>query len=667
MSKKNIFKLLIFSALIYIIYQVVSFYMPSGNRLQAIYLIPKDAVFVIETDEPIDTWSAISKSDVWKHLQTNAYFKELTSSIAGLDRIFNEQKKIIDFIGNRDLYISVHMISKKKYGLFFTVDLQKISKLNVLKNHLESITTNAFKITKRQYHGFTINEITDKKTHETLYVSFINNQMIASYTHKLVEASIDQHQEPEIGRDLDFIAVSQKVAGNDLFRLYVQYKYLDDYMYYFVNQPSNTVKELSETLKYSAFSFDLKSDNTIYATGFTNTNESAQSYLKALQNSGTGPHKIASIAPERTAIYLSFGFDSFKEFYTNFEEIQKENPAAFKSYQDNLDKIQNFLDIDINKNFISWMDDEIAVLHMESSLKNTNKPETALVIKANSIKKAKTEISFILKQIKKKTPVKFKKITYKDHEINFLSIKGFFKMFLGAYFKDFDRPYFTYIDDYVVFSDYPNTLKRIIDDYEAEKTLENSIDYKRFKRNFKRKSSVFTYINTPTLYRSMLAMADKNTKAKIKKNKDYIICFPQIGFQLLPFSDLFETKLVINYQDPKVVQSKSQFKEITVKQFDITDFNPKPDNELISTNPNDLFKPLPIHLTNLDTDQYSKRHSNGKKQVSVGIKDGKPHGRYKEYYPNGELKLTGKFKNGKQTGTWKAYSANGKLLKKKRF
>ncbi len=668
MNIKNIVKLVIVIILWFVIYQIASFYLPTSNRLQSIYLIPEDAVFIIETDKPIDTWNTISKSDVWKHLQTNAYFKELTSGINGLDKIFNEQKSVIDFIGNRDLYISVHMIQKKKYGLFFTIDLQKLSKLNVLKNHLESVTSNAFRLTKRQYHGFTINELTDKKTHETLYISFINNQMIASYTHKLVEASINQYENPVIGRDLDFIAISKKVAGSDLFRLYVQYSYLDDYMYYFVNEPNTTIKELSKTLKYSGFSFDLKKENTIFATGFTNTNEATQSYLKALQNSGIGPHKAAEIAPKRTALYLSFGFDSFKEFYKNFEEIKKQNPKTFKSYQDNLDKIQNYLDINLQKDFISWMDDEIAVLHMDASVKQATKSETALVIKTNSISNAKKRIAHVLKQIKKKTPVKFKNITYKEHDINYLSIKGFFKIFLGSYFKEFDKPYFTFIDDYVVFSNHPATLKRIIDDYETENTLQKAKDYQEFISNFDRKSSVFVYINTPTLYKNLIAMADKNTKLKIKKNKDYIICFPQIGFQLIPYSNLFETKLIINYQDPEIVQSKAQFKEIaTVKQFDITDYNPVPENTLVKTDETELFRPKPIVLNNLDAAIYQKKYANGKNQVYVKINDGKPNGRYKEYYPNGELKLSGKFKKGKQTGVWKAYSANGKLIKKKRF
>ncbi len=666
MTKKNILKVFILLLISFIAYQSYIFFIPQDDNLQGIYLVPKDAVFIVETQKPIDTWDEISKSDVWKHLQTNAYFKDLTSNLNQLDGVFHEKKKIFDIIGNRSTLISVHMISKKKYGMLFTVDLQKISRLNILKNNIGKFVSKNFKFSKRKYHNFTINEIYDKKSRETLYITFIKNQLVASYTHTLVEASIDQHLEPIIGRDLNFIEVKKKVRNDDLFRLFIQYKYLDDYMYYFSNKPTETVKLISNTLLFSGFSFDFKNENTIYANGFTNTNESTSNYLKALQKSGKGIRTIDKIAPKRTAIYMSFAFDSFSEFYTNFEEVQKENTKSFKTYQNNLDKVQNFLNIDLKKNFIHWMGSEIAILQMQSAKYSNLKNETALVIKAKDIKNAKKNLSYVLKQIKKRTPVKFKTIEYNKHEINYLSIKGFFKMFLGNFFNEFDKPYFTYIDDYVVFSNYPSTLKNIIDDYENNEILIIAKDYEKFKSNFEKKSSVCTYINTATLYKSLYKIADNNTKLKLQKNKDYIICFPQIGFQLSPYSNMFESTFVINYQDPEIVKNKAQFKEITVEK------EPKANqtnetNNLLNIKKEDLFIVEKIYPKDLDIKEFTTKYKNGKIHVLAKYKNGLKHGKYKEYYPNGKLKLFGRFKNGKQVGTWKAYNANGKLIHKKRF
>ncbi|MCF6350781.1 MAG: DUF3352 domain-containing protein [Flavobacteriaceae bacterium] len=650
----------------FISYQSYLFFIVSTDSLQSIYLIPKDAIYVLETRKPIDNWDKISTSEIWKHLQKNEYFNELTESLNELDGVFNQKKKVFNFIGNRSLLISAHMIKKKEYALFYVLDLQKFSKLTLLKNHLNTFVNKNFRFSKRSYHNEIINEIYDKTSRKTLYITFIKNQLIASYTHVLVEASIDQYQEPIIGRDLSFIEIHKKVGYDDLFRLYFQYDYLDDYMYYFSDKPNDILNLISKSLVYSGFSFDLKSDNFIYANGFTNTNQNTTSYLKALQKSGKGKIEIAKIAPKRTAVYVSFAFNSFIEFYKNFEVIQKENPKQYKTYQDNLDKIENVLKINIKDNFMSWIGNEIALLHMQSSDKTSNENEVALVIKTNSIKDAQTNLDFILKQIKKRTPVKFKQINYKDHKISFLAIKGFFKFFLGKLFQEFDKPYFTFIDDCIVFSNHPSTLKNIINDYVKKNTLHNAKDYQSFISNFDKKSSFFTYINTPTLYKGLKNYVDKNTINKLEKNKNYIICFPQIGFQLTPYVNLFESKLVVNYQDPKIVKTKEQFKEMTLigpTKNQITTAT----NNLLSIDKERIFNISEVYLNNLNDNTYLKKYTSGKTHIKLIFKNGMKHGKYREYYPNGKTKISGKFRKDIQIGTWRYYSINGNLIFKKKF
>ncbi len=649
------------------IYQSFVFYLKPATNLQAIYLVPKNAVLIAETQKPIDNWNEISQSTIWKHLQTNTSFNDVTKSLNDLDGIFTKKKKLIDLIGNRSLLISVHVYKKKSFGLLYIADLQKIAKLKLLKNNISSLLNKEYRVSKRSYHRHSITEIYDKKSRETLYISFIENQLIASYVHTLVEASIDQYNEPVIGRDLNFIEINKKIGYDKMFRLYIQYKYIADYLNCFSNKPSSIITSLQENLLFSGFNFDVKRNNVMQLNGYTNTNPHHANYLKALQKSGKGTRTIASIAPERTALYMSYAFDSFASFYTNFENVQKENPKQFEVYQNNIDKIENYLKINIKDNFISWIADEIAILQLQSTyIKQKN--ELALVLKVTDIKKAKDNLNFILKQIKKKTPVKFKETTYKNHVIQFLSIKSFFKVFLGDLFNKFEKPYFTIIDDYVVFSNHPNTLKTIIDNYITEKTLTKSEDYQSFNAYFDKKSSIFTYINTPVLYANMLDFVDNKTKRQISKNKDFIICFPQIGFQLTPYINMFESKLVIAYEDPKIVLSKEQFKN---KKRIGPDVNSKKEfkNEknILEIETENLFKIARIYPDNLNAKVYKTMFKNGSTHIKVPLKNGLPDGRYKEFYKNGQAKLKGRFKEGRQVKTWRAYDSNGNFLAKKKF
>ncbi|MER3376135.1 MAG: DUF3352 domain-containing protein [Allomuricauda sp.] len=660
MTKKRIFFGLLALLVLYLCYLAYIFILSPKTNLQSIYLIPKDAVFVVESEQPVESWKKISESEAWHHLQKNEYFAELTENIQKVDTVFQNNHNLFEFFDGRSLFISIHMISPKDYGIFYVLDLKRIAKLQLLKSYLNTLLNEDYVLSKRTYHDHEILEVHDRKSKETMHMAFIKNQLVASYTHTLVEASIDQYLEPVLGRNLNFIEINQKVGHEDLFRMYVQYNYVDDYIKRFTDQPSDWVKRASENFLFSGFYFDLDKNSTLVANGFTNIGSVNENYLEALQKSGTAERTIPQIAPKRTALYISYGFDSFSEFYKNFEMVQQNDPKQFESYQAGIEKVEKFLKIDVKENFVSWIGDEIALLQIQSHI-SKGKNDMALVLKANDSEKAKTNLDFVLGQIRKKTPVKFKAVNYKEHEINFLSIKGFFKVLLGNRFEEFDKPYFTQIQDYVIFSDNPNTLKTIIDDLVAGETLSTSEEFRKFNDRFESESAVFVYSNIPVLYDNMYALADAATKQKMRKNKDFIICFPQVGFQLTPEDNLFESRLVVNYQNVEEVKKNAQFEEKDQIR------NPNTQNPNSTEITDAVFDLKPMYPTDLNAKSFRRNYANGSLRFEVDLKDGLKHGRYTEYYPDGTEKITGRFRNDEQVGTWRYYNLEGKMVLKKRF
>ena len=660
MTKKRIFYGILGLIVLYLCYLAYIFILSPKTNLQSIYLIPKDAVFIIESERPVESWEKVSKSEGWKHLKKNDYFSELTENIQRVDTIFNDNHKLFEFFDNRSLFISIHMISPKDYGIFYVLDLKRIAKLQLLKTYLNTLLDDGYVLSKRTYHDQEILEVHDRDSKETMYLSFIKNQLIASYTHTLVEASIDQYLEPVLGRKLNFLEINQKVGHEDLFRMYVQYHYFDDYIKMYSDRPSDWVQRVSENFLFSGFYFDLDENSTLTANGYTNISAVNEYYLEALQKSGTAERSIPQVAPNSTALYISYGFDSFSEFYKNFEMVQQNDPDQFESYQKGIAKVEKFLKIDVKENFVSWIGDEIAVLQIQSHI-TKGKNDMALVLKANDAEDAKTNLDFVVEQIRKKTPVKFKAVNYKDYEINFLSIKGFFKMLLGGRFDEFDKPYFTQIDDFVIFSDSPNTLKGIIDKVSEGDILTSSEEFKNFDKKFDSESTVFVYSNVPLLFDNMYALADAATKQKMRKNKDFIICFPQVGLQLTPEEDLFESRLVLNYQD---VQEVKRALDMTQPDTEVV----KTDQSTASTEITDaVFDLRPIYPNDLNASSFSKTYANGNIRFKVDLKDGLKHGRYEEFYSDGTRKIRGRFRDDEQVGTWRYYDTEGNQVHKKRF
>lgn len=660
MTKKRIFYGFLGLIVLYLCYLAYVFVLSPKTNLQSIYLIPKDAVFIVESEKPVESWEQISKSRAWHHLKKNDYFSDLTENIQRVDTVFNDNHKLFEFFDNRSLFISVHMISPKDYGIFYVLDLKRIAKLQLLKTYLNTLLDDGYVLSKRTYHEHEILEVHDRDSKETMHLSFIKNQLVASYTHTLVEASIDQYLEPVLGRNLNFLEINQKVGHEDLFRLYVQYHFFDDYIKMYSDRPSDWVMRVSENFLFSGFYFDLDKNSTLTANGYTNISSVNEYYLKALQKSGKAKRSIPEVAPNSTALYVSYGFDSFSEFYKNFEMVQQSDPEQFESYQKGIAKVEKFLKIDIKENFVSWIGDEVALLQIQSHI-SKGKNDLALVLKTNNADKARTNLDFVVEQVRKKTPVKFKAVNYKGYEINFLSIKGFFKMLLGGRFNEFDKPYFTQIDDYVVFSDSPNTLKGIIEKVTEGEILATSSEYIDFNQKFDPESSVFIYSNVPLLFDNMYALADAPTKQKMRKNKDFIICFPQIGLQLSPKDDLFENRLVLKYEDVEKVK-KHQVLPITGNNA-----TSKSKNTATAQTTDAVFNLKPIYPNDLNAKTFIKKYNNGNVRFQVELKDGLKHGKYEEFYTNGTRKIRGRFRKDEQVGTWRYYDEDGLQVHKKRF
>ncbi len=677
MKKKVFYGVFTIALLASIAYGGYWYFLKPVDNIRPIYLVPKDAIYIIETTEPISNWQKISNSDTWKHLQKNAYFAELTSSANYLDTLIKENQRVFDWLGSRTVLISAHMYKADDYDFLYVVDLEKVSQFGALQRYLESIVGDVYKITRRTFREVEIIEMYDPQERETLYLSFVQNLLLVSYKHNLIEAAIEQKDLPVIGRDFSFIDIDQQISGKDMFRLYFQYNYLDDYMRCYTNSPDASVTALSNWLKFTGVSFKMEED-VLSMEGYTNLNDTANSYINALINSENGSTDILKISPQRTAFYLGLGFSDFETFFDNIEQSMSKDEKGFKAYKENMNKLEKFLEIDIKEHFISWIDNELAFVQSKpTGLGDEN--EFALVLKTKDAKIAKEKLRFVGTQIRKQTPVKFKEVVYRNYPIRFMSVKGFFKLILGDFFSKLEKPYYTIIDDYVVFSNHPQTIKNFIDDYVDQNTLGSSEEFKAFQSSFSKKSNAFVYINSPTMVDNLKGFVDNETWASIQENKQFITCFSDLGLQLIKDGKQFKTLLTTRYKDPEKVQQMLA-EQAALEQV----IGPNPQVTLddilvdaiiafrdISPDSLDLEEMISIDgitLDDLDAKKHQAFFEDGKTlKLEVYLKDGLKHGSYREYHESGTLKVKGKYKNDKPTGIWRFYDESGKRTRKERY
>ncbi|MCS7019505.1 MAG: DUF3352 domain-containing protein [Cytophagales bacterium] len=620
-----------------------------GN-LPAISLVPADAVFIIQTDEPIASWREISRSNIWHHLRKQPYFAALTQGANELDSIIEKNNELFKLLGSRQVSVSAHVYKPMDYDFLFVVDLESAARLTFLQEYLVGLPFPGFNLAKREFEGTAIYEFRNRKSGALIAVAFVENLLLCSFQGKLVENALLQRQSPQLLQNQKFVQVNSKTSDSGLFKLFVNYAYLDDYFRCYM--PSNDFLDgISKELAFTGSNIYIQNDDWLQLSGLTNLPDSIHSYYRALLQAGQGRMSVHELLPQQTANYLTLTCKDFAVFYQSFEQKYKENAAAWSDYQRNVQQIERFLKLNFRESFIDWIGEEVAIAQLLPESGRSEK-DYAVFIKAKDESIGREKLDLVGEQIRKRTPLKLIETEYKGYPIKYLTVKFFFRLFLEKLFKKLERPYFTYIEDYVVFSNHPQTLKNIIDNYQAGRTLSALPGFNELIDQCSRAGNIFIYAQMPVLFPTMRSMVSPATWATMNANQAYINCFEHIGLQLIGDEETFDTRLWVRF-NPQATSPSFVAISHTVNTDSLEEQTESGSADVII---NDLHAKVQVEY-----------YSNGVKKREIEIRDGFKHGDYREYHPNGRIKVRGRYRNDKADGIWRYYDTDGSEIVKKRF
>ncbi len=628
-----------------------------SGKLNTINVVPSNAVFIIDIEDPFSQWNKITQGEIWEYLKTNKAFSDIGNSIDSLNASFKENELIWDMMASRPVTVSAHKVRGNEFDFLYAIDLTKASRFSFIKDYLGNLVDDDTKVTMRDYHDTEIIELSLEGGHEMMYLYIKYNLIVISSTHVLIENSIDQLDEPVIARDLDYMEVS-KMTDEDGVNVYIQHAYFKDYLGQWMSDEDNSeVYDFVESLIYSVVNVNVD-DQFLTLSGFSNLNDSLNSYAEIVHTSGTGKIEIHEVVPNNSLFFMSMGFNSFSEFYENLEKRIKESEDA-EAYFKNKEKLEKFLKISVEDHFLSWIGDEAGVIQIHP----TGKAKTsgyAVVLKSNDIDQAREKLDFVKAQIKKKTPVKFKGIEYKGHQINFLSVKGLFKVLLGKMFSKLEKPYYTIIDDFVIFSNHPGTLAKLITFNLEEKTLDKNEQFETYLDQFDDQSSIFFYVNSKQIVPDSKEYLSPEYWDKLNVNKEYIESFPIMGMQIVPYNNLLSTSISLNYMPKKEVFDWNKlFVPLALDSQDTVITKQLKQEEQISID--DIFP------EDLNDKVLTDTYENGQIRFEASLKNGLKEGSYKEYDSLGNVTIKGRYKKNEKSGTWKYYDSDGNLIRREKF
>lgn len=531
------------------------FFIETDNTQEELFaFVPTDFIYAIESNEPVKDWQNLSKTEIWQFLKGSPYFAEVSENADYLDSLLNANSTLVDFVELGNMVISSHMISRQDYDFVILVDLlgkgRKLTKLDpVMVKLFESLE---YQVSKENYINNPIYNLYDTKTKETLSISVVANVMIASYTKNLVKKAIMQSGNPSVTTNQDFFTVRENTDRDDLYTMYLNYSNFNSFIGAFTTEIPELMADFQEVLAFSGFDLHLDDESAEFE-GYTKQLDSAQSYLNVYKEVGQGRINAHKVLPATTAMYSSIGFDDFSELYRRYVDYSSAtDPEAHEEMQKNIRRVEKLLKINFEEDFFSWMTEEVSTAVVPVPDRNNQYSYLALM-HFDDYELAKEKLEYLMKQVKKRTPVKFKVHEYRGYEINYLALKGFFKLFFKRLFSRIEQPHFTVIDEYVVFSNDTTSLQYVIQSYLEQNTLDENDNFQVFWDNFESKANIHTYLQTEPLFNFVKSNLDYEARKDIEEDKPYVMSFPQLGFQMYPGEGMYKTYM---YGEHKSVQEE---------------------------------------------------------------------------------------------------------------
>lgn len=648
--KKWILRLLLLLVLAGGGYFIWKWYFQKSESIDAFKLVPADAVFIVQTDEPVEGWKKFSHSEMWNHIKKFKPLGDIGKMADAVSNTIEDNDLIFSAFGHRNVLISAHVTSATDYDFLYVCDMKEGSKFSTVTDGIISLLKRAgYTYTSGDVSGNTTHLFYDPKDKSTLHLAFVANQLVCSYNSKIFTNSLQQTKEGFFSTDANFGEIASATAQNGLCRIYLNHAYVPNYLGVYMDDISS-MKGLFGAMKYTGANAEMN-DEILSFNGYTSINDSMSSQLRAMHRSGKSSTDAQSVLSDRTAFMLSMGFQSFAKFYENLKDVMKEDQASWDEFNKTKKKVETLLRFKLEEDLLGWIDDEVTIAQYQQERVIGSKLHTIAAIKALSEDKAIEKLGKLEKRLK--LIGKFKTEKYKEHDIHYMEIRGLFRLLFGKLFDKIEKPYYTIIDGYVVFCDDPATLLRTIDDYDADKTLAQNEDFKSFYNGFKNENTLLAYVNLKKYFLNLKGILDPENFKTSYNNRQYIICFPHIGFQMVQDGDNFDTRMHVKFQMPNEYDLEiTEGKALNLEELE----------ELDTMSDADAFI-----LEHINGSIKKELYDNGQVKFLAEMKDGTLHGRYIEYWENGTIKIKGKYREGEKNGKWYFYKENGEFDHKEKF
>lgn len=323
---------------------------------------------------------------------------------------------------------------------------------------------------------------------------------------------------------VEYIRINKRMSTNTLACLHINFNHFPALLKSIT--PNKLVEELAVFNNQNAFAtltYNFSKEKLLF-NGSTFINDS-KSYYKLFAKSLPVPISVTEILPERTANYVVYAISNYAEWKIELDEwfkAQKENKDIDKLIEQVAIKYR----LNLHNVFPLYFKDQLVTFQLNNGDK--------------------------LGAINVRSDIKINQLLLDVSDnyspgIRIFKEPGILYAYFGQPVKHFKKPFYTLVDNHLLFSNSATALRSFLNNYQQDQQLINTPDFTDLAAQLPRNANICFYVNNensePLFRKNMYLPFYRHIR-----DKEGLKSFNSMVYQLAGDKGKFQTNLLLNLQ-----------------------------------------------------------------------------------------------------------------------
>jgi hypothetical protein len=523
---------------------------------EPLHAIPPDASVIIK----INNLEAVLKkmheeSGIWNELKVLPYYHRMEYQMHFLDSILLSLPDARLLLLSDPSYLSFHNIGKDKIGFLHVYEIPDNLSERKIHSMVSGFVGNSGTITERDYDGKTIYDVRllDKSRVNNFSYATYRGLFLLGFSSILLEDAIRQMEDNVTIADQEGFARAFLTAGKNVdANLFLNFKVLPRSLSAGINNEYKAeVRSFTTFADWGELDVNILND-MLLLNGFIVAPDSGCFAAAIFQHQGAQKITVDEVLPSSVASCLVISVSDAAGYFLSYGQYLK-GLGRYNQYSRSLSVLENTYGINFLNEFREVWDNEITIAFDESNVDNP-KPVSYLLLKVKSQSLAEERFTTIIRKIagkESRNPDGYMSVYKIDNELSFkiykLPIRRLTGKVFGELFTNIDEHYFTLVDNYLIFSDSPASLEKLLHQVVLNRTLVTDQAYKDFKSSLGPKSNVYFYGN---ISKCNTVFANYLTNPLLKMWNENLEVFQKIqvfGFQMFSSNGMLYSNVLLKH------------------------------------------------------------------------------------------------------------------------